>query len=240
MNLVSNSVSTAGRVNRAAVPPRRRSRARAAFAVLLAGAAVTGLSACSGGSADGGTAHTGSAAVVGGTRISMATVQDQVNAFRAAAPAQGQPASAGQAQMFGQDSPGVPTAVLQFLIQSEVVQSALDAKGLSVTATEVSAAEAQNAASLGGAAQLTTAFVAGTGLPPSDLDGYFRMRVGEEKLVAASGVTQATQQQFDADAAKLLAAQAEKIGIDVNPRYGSWDAASGGLVAAPQPWLKTV
>jgi hypothetical protein len=207
--------------------------------VLLAGAAMTGLSACSGGAADGGATHTGSAAVVGGTRISVATVQDQVNAFRAAAPAQGQPASAGQGPVFGQDSPGVPTAVLQFLIQSQVVQSALDAKGLSVTASEVTAVESQNAAQLGGTAQLTSAFVAGTGLPPSDLDGYFRNVVGETKLVQATGVNQATKQQFDADVAKVLDQQVAKIGVDVNPRYGTWDAATAGLVAAPQPWLKT-
>jgi hypothetical protein len=170
----------------------------------------------------------------------VATVQEQVNAFRAAAPAQGQPAVAGQAQVYGQDSPGVPTAVLQFLIQSQVVQSALDAKGLSVTASEVTAAEAQNAAQLGGAAQLSSAFVAGTGLPPSDLDAYFRTVVGETKLVAATGVKQATKQQFDADVAKVLDAQVAKIGVDVNPRYGSWDAATGGLGAASQPWLKAV
>ncbi|MEY9843828.1 hypothetical protein ABH940_000892 [Streptacidiphilus sp. BW17] len=240
MNLVSNAVSTAERVNPAVAPPRARPRraSRAAVAALLAVTAMAGLSACSGGSADGGTAHTGSAAVVGGQRISVATVQDQVNAFRAAAPAQGQPATAGQGQVYGQDSPGVPTAVLQFLIQSQVVQSALNAKGLSVSASEVTAVESQNAAQLGGSAQLSSAFVAGTGLPPSDLDAYFRTVVGETKLVQATGVSQATKQEYDADVAKALDAQVAKIGLDVNPRYGSWDAATGGLGAVARPWLK--
>lgn len=246
MNPVSNSVSTAerereraGMAAAATVPPGRRSRARAALGVLLAAVSVAGLSACSG-SSDGGTVHTGSAAVVGADRISMATVQSQVNAFRAAAPAQGQPATAGQAQTYGQDSPGVPTAVLQFLIRSQVVQSALSAQGLSVKGSEVTAIEAQNAAQLGGTGRLTSAFVAGTGLPPGDLDDYFRMVVGENKLLTAHGLSATSQQQFDADVAKVVDAEVAKIGLDVNPRYGAWDAATGSLGAAQQPWIKSV
>jgi hypothetical protein len=205
---------------------------RTALFALLAVVVVPGLSACS--SEGGGTVHTGAAAVVGGQRISVATLDDQVTAFRDAAPAQGST----NPKTFGQDSPGVPSNVLQFLIESQVVQSAVDAQGLSVTATDAVGAEAPYLNQAGSKAALTQQFVTQVGLPPSDLDAFFRMSAGELKLLQAAGISPSSQQQASAALTKVLSAQAAKLGIQVNPRYGSWDVGSFGLTTEAQPWIK--
>ena len=36
-----------------------------------------------------------------------------------------------------------------------------------------------------------------------------------------------------------LTRTAERVGVDVNPRYGEWDARQVMLVAADEPWLRS-
>ena len=213
-------------------------RTRTALLALLATITLPGLAACSG-SGNAGTAHTGSAAVVGAQRISIATVEDQVSAFRAAAPAQG--GGPGSNQPFGQDSAGLPSNVLAFLIQSQLVQTALDQKGLQVSATDVEAHEAPYLRSAGGEQQLTAQFVSQLGYPPQDLEPYFRWRAGRDALLqnaGGAGLTDPNAQIAKLD--DLLRPVAANLGISVNPRYGSWDATSLSLGNASQPWIKQV
>jgi hypothetical protein len=212
-------------------------RTRTALFALLAAITLPGVAACSG-SGDAGTVHTGAAAVVGDQRISVATVEDQVSAFRAAAPAQG--GGTGTGRTYGQDSPGVPGNVLAFLIQSRVVQAALTQKGLSVTATDVARAEAPFLAQFGGQAQLTAQFVNQLGLPPQDVEPFFRQKAGEQALLRDAGVNLTDQNAVAAKLNALLQPVAAGLGISVNPRYGSWDAPNLTLGAGAQPWIKQV
>jgi hypothetical protein len=211
-------------------------RTRTALIALLAAVAVPGLSACSGGSG-GGTVHTGSAAVLGGQRISIATVQDQTAAFRQAAPATG--GGTGNTKTWGQDSPGVDANVLNTLIQERVIQAALSQNRLTVSAGDVAAAEAPDIQQAQGRDQLTARFVNAKGLPPQDLDDYYRLVVGERTLLAHAGIStsdpSAAQKFFD-----LLRPAAASLGISVNPRYGSWDATNLTLGGTAQPWIKQV
>jgi hypothetical protein len=205
-------------------------RTRTALFALIATITVPGLAACSG-SGNAGTVHTGAAAVVGGQRISIATVENQVTSFRDAAPAQG--GGSGTSRTFGQDSPGVPANVLGFLIQQQVVQSALDQKRLRVSATDVSAVEAPFLKSAGSQTQLTAEFVNQVGLPPEDLEPYFRWQAGVKTLLGSVG----------GDPAKLtglLQPVAAELKISVNPRYGSWDATNLTLGNSSQSWIKQV
>ncbi|WP_042368775.1 SurA N-terminal domain-containing protein [Streptacidiphilus neutrinimicus] len=205
-------------------------RTRTALFALIATIATPGLSACSG-SGNAGTVHTGAAAVVGGQRISVATVENQVSSFRDAAPAQG--SGSGSSRTFGQDSAGMPANVLGFLIQEQVVQSALDQKGLSVSATDVAAVEAPFLKSAGSQTQLTAEFVNQVGLPPEDLESYFRWQAGVKALLGSVG----------GDSAKLtglLQPVAADLRISVNPRYGSWDTTKLTLGDSAQPWIKPV
>ncbi|WP_042376693.1 SurA N-terminal domain-containing protein [Streptacidiphilus melanogenes] len=205
-------------------------RTRTALFALLAMLAAPALAACSG-SGNAGTVHTGAAAVVGGQRISIATVEDQVTSFRDAAPAQG--SGSGATRTFGQDSAGMPANVLGFLIQEQVVQSALAQKHLTVSATDVSGMEAPALKSAGSQTQLTADFVNQIGLPPEDLEPYFRWQAGVKALMGSVG----------GDSAKLiglLQPVAADLRISVNPRYGSWDTTNLTLGNSAQPWIKQV
>jgi hypothetical protein len=211
-------------------------RTRTALFALLAAVTVPGLAACSGGSG-GGTVHTGSAAVLGGQRITIATVEDQVTAFRAAAPAQG--GGTGTTKTYGQDSPGEPANVLGFLIQAQLVQTALDQKHVDVSATDVSAVEGPFLSQAGGQDRLTAQFVNQVGLPPQDLEPFFRWRAGVLALLRQAGVSP-TDPNAGAELNNLLRPVAAGLGISVNPRYGSWDTAHLTLGGASQPWIKQV
>ncbi|MEY9878064.1 hypothetical protein ABH931_007588 [Streptacidiphilus sp. MAP12-33] len=211
-------------------------RTRTALFALLAAVAVPGLAACSGGSG-GGTVHTGAAAVLGGQRISIATVEDQVSAFREAAPAQG--SGTGASRTYGQDSAGEPSNVLGFLIQEQLVQTALDQKGVSVSAIDVSGVEAPFLSQAGSQAKLTAQFVNQVGLPPQDLEPFFRWRAGVLALLRQAGVSP-TDSNATAKLNALLQPVASGLGISVNPRYGSWDATNLSLGNSSQPWIKQV
>ena len=213
-------------------------RTRTALVALLAAVALPGLAACSSGSGTGsGTVHTGAAAVLGSQRISIATVEDQVSDFRAAAPAQG--SGTGQTKTYGQDSAGVPTNVLGFLIQAQLVQTALDQKGLSVSATDVSAVEAPFLNQAGGQDRLTAQFVNQVGLPPQDLEPFFRWRAGVLTLLRQAGVSP-TDPNATTELNTLLRPVATGLGIQVNPRYGAWNTTELMLGDSAQPWIKQV
>ncbi|WP_037608130.1 SurA N-terminal domain-containing protein [Streptacidiphilus rugosus] len=211
-------------------------RPRTVLFALLAVVAVPGLSACSGGS--GGTVHTGSAAVVGGQRISVAALDSQVTAFRDVAPAHGQPGTSSSPAIYGQDSSGMPDHVLQFLIKTQVVQAALNQKGLTVSASDVTAEEAHVLAQGTSRSALEAQFVSQAGLPPADLDDWFRMTSGEVKLLQSAGVSTDSPEAAPA-LTKMLDDAAAAQGIDINPRYGgSWNPGQPQLPEAAQPWIK--
>lgn len=185
-------------------------------------AAVGVLTAC------GATAHPGAAAVVGDTRITTASLQSHVTAFRTALAQR----SAGATEGYG-----LVRHTLQILVESQLVDQALAAKGLTVTRAEVQQAHAQAVAQTGSEAALEQAFLSQLGLAPSDMDTYFRMAVGEQKLLTANGVNPSSS-QADSALQSILAAASKRFGVSVNPRYGNWDANTAALGAASQPWVK--
>ncbi|MEZ0069019.1 hypothetical protein ABIA32_005060 [Streptacidiphilus sp. MAP12-20] len=211
-------------------------RPRTVLLALLAVVAAPGLSACSGGS--GSTVHTGAAAVVDGQRISVAQLENQVTAFRDVAAPHGQPQTGTTAPVYGQDSSGIPDHVLQFLIMEKVVQSALDAKGLTVAGSDVTARETSLVKQFGSRTALEAQFVAQAGLPPGDLDAWFRMSAGESTLLQAAGVA-ASSPQAGEELKKILTTAATAQGIEINPRYGSsWTPFDPQLSGPAQPWIK--
>ncbi|MEZ0091242.1 SurA N-terminal domain-containing protein [Streptacidiphilus sp. EB129] len=197
---------------------------RRTAAAVLAVCAVGALSACSG------TAHPGAAAVVGDQRITESALQAHVSAYRAAAVADGQAA---------QEPAGVPAQTLSLLVASQIVDQTLSAHGLAVTEGEVQQAEAADVRQLGGAQALQQDFVSKLSLAPSDVDLYYRFKLGEVKLLQQAGVDlNGDQTAVQASLQKLLEQASSSVGVTVNPRYGSWNAATLAMVAADQPWLK--
>jgi SurA N-terminal domain len=190
--------------------------------IALAVCAVGALSGCSAASE-----HPGAAAIVGDQRIAVATLQADVSAYRAAL---SQDAGA-------QEGSSVPGQTLQLLVLAQVVQQTLDERGLSVSEGQVQQDEAADATQAGGAAALAQDFVQQLSLAPSSMDTYYRMRAGELELLQQAGVDP-TATDAGTQLQKILAASADRLGVQVNPRYGVWNDQKLALAAPSAPWLK--
>jgi len=198
----------------------RRRRRTAVLA--LAACGVAALSGCSAASE-----HPGAAAIVGNQRIAVATLQADVTAYRTAL---AQDANA-------QEGSSVPGQTLQLLVLAQVVQQTLAAQGLSVAEGQVQQDEASDAAQAGGAQALAQDFVQQLSLAPSSMDTYYRMRAGELELLQRAGVDPSAT-DAGAQLQKMLAAAADRLGVQVNPRYGVWNDQKLALGAPTEPWLK--
>jgi hypothetical protein len=195
---------------------------RRTAAAVLALSAVAALSACSS------TAHPGAAAVVGDQRITVATLQAHVDAYRAAA----------AKDAAAQEKPGVSGQTLWLLVSNQVVDQTLAEQGQTVTEGQVQQIEAGFVQQAGSAQAVQQTLVEKLYLAPSDLDAYARLAVGEGLLLQQAGVDPSSTTAASA-LTKILQKATTELGVTVNPRYGSWDPASNGSLApAKQPWLK--
>ncbi|MFC5906172.1 SurA N-terminal domain-containing protein [Streptacidiphilus monticola] len=203
-------------------------RRRPVLVLAGAGAVLAALSACSG------TAQTGAAAVVGGQRITVASVEAQVADYRAAV---GQATAVSFAERVGQAD---PQRTLDLLIQDRVAQGALARAGLTVTQGEIDRAEAAYQQQFGSREALAAALAKNVGVSPNDLDVWMRLMIAQDKLLRAAGVDPNDEAARQAGWSKLLAAEGNRLGVKVNPRYGSWSpAADRAIGPAAQPWLKS-
>ncbi|MER5635965.1 SurA N-terminal domain-containing protein [Kitasatospora sp. NPDC002227] len=196
-----------------------RRRLAAAAGVLLATAA---LSACGTGPA-----HQGSAAVVGGERISIATVEARVGAVRTAAAAQ---------QGGGAEPAGLSRRMVHELVLDKVVDRALADHQLEVTAGEIAQAREADGKLLGGEDGLVRALVLKQYVPAGEIDAFYHQQLGIQKLATAAGKDSRTADGVAA-IRSALATAGEELSIQVNPRYGSWDSKQISLVDSADAWL---
>ncbi|GAA2722552.1 MULTISPECIES: SurA N-terminal domain-containing protein [Streptomyces] len=193
---------------------RRRTALVVSAAGLLAVAPL--LTAC------GSTPHPGAAAVVGKERITVAQLQGRVDDVREAqrsAP-QGAQLLAASGRL-GQDT-------LVRLIQYRVIEKAGEDSGVEVTRREVQERRAQVERMLGGAQAVEARFLA-AGIAPDGIDQELRVGLIRSKLEDALGKDRAGE---------VLRKTSDSLGVQVNPRYGTWDAKRGTARPAQEPWLR--
>lgn len=204
------------RKNRYAAPPRGRATLAvpAASALLLAAPLLT---AC------GSDARPGAAAVVDGGRITISQLQARVNDVRDAQ--QGSP----QSEQLVANSGRLSQNTLIRMIQFRVIERAGKDNGVRVTRRDVQqyrkAAEGQS----GGDAALRGLYL-GQGIAPDGIDDAMRMELTRNALVAKLGTAKVNE---------VFASTSKKLGIEVNPRYGTWDDRRGTAVLTKDAWLRT-
>ncbi|MET7615834.1 SurA N-terminal domain-containing protein [Streptomyces sp. NPDC005408] len=203
---------------------RRRRTALTVSAALLIAAPL--LAAC------GNDSHPGAAAVVGGERIEVATVQAKVKDVRAA-----QQRSPQAAQLI-KDSGQLSRAKLYDLIVDEVVQRAAGDAGVTVSRKEIQDARAQLVLQSGGEEQLATMYLQQRGVAPDQLDDVVRRDILVSKLATALGATNTPEGQQKLNQA--FTAAAKSLHIDVNPRFGTWDNQKLELGNYKAPWITQV
>ncbi|MFI2368584.1 SurA N-terminal domain-containing protein [Streptomyces sp. NPDC018833] len=203
---------------------RRRRTALAVSAAIIAAAPL--LAAC------GNEAHPGAAAVVGGQRIDVSTVQAKVKDVREA-----QRASDQAAQMI-KDTGQLGRAKLYDLIVDKVVEKAAADAGVKASRKEVQDARAALTEQSGGQEQLTAMYLQQRGVAPDQLDDVVRRDVLVNKIAEALGATNGPEGQQKMNEA--FTAAAKSLHIEVNPRYGAWDDTELELGTYKAPWITQV
>ncbi|MEU2669809.1 SurA N-terminal domain-containing protein [Streptomyces sp. NPDC007164] len=204
---------------------RRRRTALTVSAALLAAAPL--LTAC------GSESHPGAAAVVGGDRIEISTLQGQVAAVREA-----QRDSKDAAQLIDK-SGQLSRAKLHGLIFDRVLDRAAQDAGVSVNRNEIQQMRKAAAAQSGGEERLRTAMLQQSWVAPDQIDAVLREQVQLTKLAQALGadLQQPAGQQAVGEA---LGKASKALRVDVNPRYGSWDNKQTQLADYKAPWINRV
>ncbi|WP_327414376.1 SurA N-terminal domain-containing protein [Streptomyces sp. NBC_01233] len=192
----------------------RRTALSVSAALLLA---TPLLSACSGES------RPGTAAVVGGERITTSALQAQVNDVRAAQNRTGQAA----AELIA-STPNLERQKLDSMLQSHVIDKMAGTAGISVSAKEIEDEREAYVEENKGTEQFEALLLQKGAMAPGQVDRFLRDRVLLTKLTAKYG-----QGKLEEPAR----AAATDLHIEVNPRYGAWDVKQIKLGAGETPWI---
>ncbi|MFB6707080.1 SurA N-terminal domain-containing protein [Streptomyces sp. NPDC056333] len=203
---------------------RRRPALVVSAAMLVAGPL---LSAC------GNQAHPGAAAVVGGDRIEVSTVQAQVAEVRTA-----QRESDQSVQLISK-SGQLGRAKLHGLIFDRILDKAAADANVTVNRKEIQEMRQSAATQSGGEAQLRTTMLQQSWVAPEQIEAVLREQVQLTKLAQALGadLQQPAGQKAVGDA---LTAASKSLHIDVNPRFGTWDDKQTQLANYKAPWITQV
>ncbi|MFF4430307.1 SurA N-terminal domain-containing protein [Streptomyces sp. NPDC001513] len=192
----------------------RRTALSVSTALLLAAPL---LSACSG------EARPGTAAVVGGERITTSALQAQVNDVRVAQNRTGQAA----AELIA-STPNLERQKLDSMLQSHVIDKMAETAGVSVSVKEIEDERQAYVEENKGAEQFEALLLQKGAMAPGQVDRFLRDRVLLTKLTAKYG-----QGKLEEPAR----AAATALHIEVNPRYGAWDVKQIRLGAGETPWI---
>ena len=172
-----------------------------------------------------GCSQVGSAATLGSTKISQATVQGSIDAILAAR--QGVDTS----QMQLETGEVLNRGQLRFHLLTALLREVGKEIKLSVSKAEIDSRRQGIIDQVGGEEALPNALV-GAGIAPKDFDQYIEAILISDKItqtLTAAGVTEA---DMGAQISKLVVAKAKELGVSVNPRYGKWDPAIADVVAS--------
>jgi hypothetical protein len=165
-----------------------------------------------------------SAATIGDITISQASAQsiiDEVLAERT---------KLDTSQMQIQTGNALNRAQLRFTIVTTLFDEIAKELKLEISSTEIEKAKSELVTQSGGQEALAKNLVAAE-IAPSNFDRYVRAIITSNKLqeaLKASGVSDA---DVSARITQLINAKAAELTVEVNPRYGTWDQATGDIVA---------
>jgi outer membrane murein-binding lipoprotein Lpp len=202
-------------------------RRRTALLLSAAIAAAPLLTAC------GNDAHPGAAAVVGDRRITVAQLENRVNEVREA-----QRAAVPDEAQYAQAVAGTGTLTrdtLHNMVLDQVVHRAAQEAGVTVSRHEVQQMRAGLEQQTGGAKALETAWLQQYGIAPERLDDNLRFQLEAQKLAAKVGTDTGDPAFWNA-----LAKASKDLGVDLNPRYGTWDVQKSSRADTKTPWLREV
>lgn len=164
------------------------------------------------------TARAGAAAIVGSDRIEISTLRD--------ATLRGSNAASLQANG---GLEGLQQHELTILIGRDLVAGLAKQEKIVVTSGDVGTIRQQFVTQAGSESAFVQQ-VAQSGIAGKDLTDALYDEALREKLIAKYSPVEATG---EAIYAKRLEAEAARVGVHVNPRFGTWDQSSLAVVSAP-------
>ncbi len=178
-----------------------------------------------------GTPHAGAAAVIGGRTISESALQAQVKAVRTAQ--DGTPQSAQLIEATGD----LDRVTLSSLVSDALLDQAVKDAGLTVNRRDAQQLRAAAEQQAGGAQALAAELLQQYAVAPQDIDDFYRVQAEARAYARHLGVDLATPAGQQA-VTTALARTSRQLHVDVNPRYGTWNAQTLSLGPARQPWVR--
>ena len=172
-----------------------------------------------------GCSQVGSAATLGSTKISQATVQSSIDAILAAR--QGVDTS----QMQIETGEVLNRGQLRFHLLTALLREVGKEIKLSVSKAEIDTRRQSIIDQVGGEEALPNALV-GAGIAPKDFDQYIEAISLSDKITQALTAAGVSEADMGAQIQKLVVAKAKELGVTVNPRYGKWDGTVADVVAS--------
>ncbi len=102
---------------------------------------------------------------------------------------------------------------------------------IQITSSEIAGRRAEVIEQVGGEEALPGALVSAS-IAPEYLDGYLRALLTTQKLGEALSQTGVAEAEVQARIQELFVAKINELKIKVSPRYGTWDPATGTIIAA--------
>jgi hypothetical protein len=102
---------------------------------------------------------------------------------------------------------------------------------IQITNSEIAASRAEIIEQVGGEEALPAALVSAS-IAPEYLEGYLRALLTTQKLGEALSMTGVAEAEVQARIQELFVAKINELKIKVSPRYGTWDPATGTIIAA--------
>ncbi|GFE16459.1 lipoprotein [Streptomyces glebosus] len=200
---------------------RRTALSVSATAALLAATPL--LAAC------GNDAHPGAAAIVDGKRITVSQLQAKVKDVRAA---QAKSPQGGQLVM---STGRLSLATLNGMIFDEVLARGAQDAGVTVSRGDIQKWRGRAEKQAGSAERLKAMWLQ-QGVAPDEIDAMVRNQLlldGVAEHLHADRRAPQGQQKL----AGALAKTSRSMGIDVNPRFGTWDDQQVILGETKDPWI---
>ncbi|WP_432096729.1 SurA N-terminal domain-containing protein [Streptomyces sp. bgisy100] len=175
--------------------------------------------------------HPGAAAVVDGDRITVSQLQDTVEGVREAQ------RKVPQSAQLIQDTGQLSRATLNSMIFDRVLARAAGDAGIAVSRRDIQRAQTAAEQGAGGAARLRALWLQQYAIGPGQVTDTVRNQLMMDRLARSLGV-EPNDPKGQTKLGRALQRASATMGIDVNPRYGTWDEKKVLLGTVKESWLR--
>ena len=172
-----------------------------------------------------GCSQVGSAATIGSTKITQATVQTSIDTVMA------ERSTVDTTQMQLETGEALNRSQLRFHLFAALLKAAAKDSNVTVSKAEIDTRREAIIQQVGGIASLPNALV-GAGIASKDFDIYLDAVLNSEKIQKALVATGVAEADVPTKMQDLIIATGKKYKVTVNPRYGVWKADTAEVVAA--------